>query len=277
MWDDKSKNPIWSFLALTFLIAWVCEGVLILTEQTGIFHETLSGITGFIIVTMYRGITVACAPAWAMLILLKKHNRIKGFKDFFLRILKTEKRLKTVIITVAFFGGYFIVCMFSGQYLGDTWQFALFALPWLAAGIIGGGMEEPGWRGFLQPALEEKLPFAVATMCIGVIWAIWHIPAWFVQSIGMSSLNFLSFTLHCITLSFVMAVLYKLTKSVFACILFHSWSNALGNIFSMDFLVTPPDFKLIFICILQIITVIIICFLIDKKKKGLVSSSFGKL
>jgi len=271
MWNDKSPKKIWSFLALTFLLAWVCEGVLILIEQTGILSGILSGITGFIIITMYRGITVACAPAWAILILLKKHNQIKGFKEFFLRIFKAEKRLRTVIITVAFFLGYFIVCMFSGQYLGDTWYFALFALLWLAAGIIGGGMEEPGWRGFLQPALEEKLPFIVATLCVGVIWAVWHIPSWFVQSIGMSSLNFLSFTLHCIALSFVMAALYKLTKSVFACVLFHSWSNALGNVFSMDYLVDPPDFKLIVICTLLIIPAIIICVFVDKKKKELVN------
>ena len=269
MWNDKSKKPILVYLALTFLISFACEDVLIFIERTGILSGILSGIAGFIIVTMYRGITVACAPAWTMLILLKKHKQIGGFKDFFLRIFKTEKRLRTVIITVAFFFCYFIVCMFSGRYQGDTWYYSLFALPWLAAGIIGGGMEEPGWRGFFQPALEEKLPFIIATLCTGAIWAVWHIPSWFVQSIGMSSLNFFSFTLNCITLSFVMAALYKLTKCVFACVLFHSWTNALGNIFSMDFLSIPPDFKLFIICTLQIITAIIICVFVDKKRKGL--------
>ena len=267
MWNETSKKPIWSFLALTFIIAWVFEGILILIEQTDVLSNILSGITGFIIVTMYRGITVACAPAWAILILLIKHNQIKGFKDFFLRIFRTEKKLQTVIITTIFLLCYFIVAMFSGQYLGDTWYFPLFAIPWLLAGIIGGGMEEPGWRGFLQPALEEKLNFIVATLCVGIIWAVWHIPAWFVESIGTSSLNFLSFTLHCITLSFVMATLYKLTKCVFACVLFHSWVNALGNVFLMDYLLVPPDVKIIVISALQIIAAIIICVFVDKMKE----------
>ena len=267
MWNETSKKPIWSFLALSFLIAWFFEGILILFEQTGILSGILSGITGFIIVTMYRGITVACAPAWAILILLLKQNQIKGFKDFFLRIFRAEKRLQTVIITAIFFLSYFIVAMLSGQYLGDTWYFSLFAIPWLLAGIVGGGMEEPGWRGFLQPALEEKLHFIVATLCVGIIWAVWHIPAWFVESIGTSSLNFLSFTLHCITLSFVMTTLYKLTKCVFACVLFHSWVNALGNVFLMDYLIPPPDLKMIIISALQIIAAIIICVFVDKRKE----------
>ena len=264
MWNEKTKRPVISFLALTFLIAWACEGILILTELTGI----ISGIGGFIFVTMYRGITVACAPAWAMLILLKKYGQTKGIKDFFLRIFKAEKKLKTVIITLAFFLLQFVIAMSKGQYLGDTWHFALLALPWLAAGIIGGGMEEPGWRGFLQPAFEEKLPFVFATLCVGIIWAVWHIPAWFVQNIGMSSLNFLSFTLHCITLSFVLATLYKLTKCVFACVLFHSWNNALGNIFSPEYLINPPNLKLIIISAVQIVVAIIICSFLDKERKA---------
>jgi len=122
--------------------------------------------------------------------------------------------------------------MLTGQYLGDTWYFALSAVMWLVAGIIGGGMEEPGWRGFLQPALEEKMPFVVSALCVGAIWSVWHIPSWFVQSISQSSMNFFSFVLSCIGLSFVMAALFKLTRCVFSCVLFHSWSNALGSVFS---------------------------------------------
>jgi len=264
MWNENTKKPIWSFLALTFLIAWVCEGVLILLEQTGIISDFLSGIGGFIFVIMFRGIGAGSAPAWAMFILLIKQGQIRGFKDFFLRIFKAEKKLKTVMITTLFFIAYFIVAMISGVYLGDTWYFALLALPWLFAGIIGGGMEEPGWRGFLQPALEEKLNFIVATLIVGVIWTIWHFPAFFIQSIGMSYLNIMSYTLSCITLSFIMATLYKFTKCVFSVILFHSWVNALGNVFLQEHLLSPPGIKVMIISAILIITSIVICVFLDK-------------
>ena len=261
MWNDKTKKPIWSFLALTFLIAWVFEGILIVVEQFDIIH----GLAGFIAVTMYRGITVAFAPAWAMLILLKKHGQIRGVKDFLLRIFKTENIFKTIVITTLFFIGHFVIVMISGQFLGDTWVFALTALPWFAAGIIGGGMEEPGWRGFLQPALDEKFPFVLSAFIVGVIWAVWHIPGWFVQSIGQSYLNFFSFTIYCIGLSFLMAALYKLTKNVFAIVLFHSWTNAIGGVFSMDIILNPPSFTLIAVCAIQIVVSIAIYIFVNKK------------
>jgi len=64
-----------------------------------------------------------------------------------------------------------------------------------------------------------------------------------------------------------MATLYKLTKCVFACVLFHSWVNALGNIFLMDYLLVPPDLKIIVIYSIQIIAAIIICVFVDKMCK----------
>jgi len=262
MWNDKTKKPIWSFLALTFIIAWVCEGILIVVEQFGIIY----GVTGFIAVTMYRGITVAFAPAWAMLILLKKHGQIRGVREFLLRIFKTENTFKTIIVAAVFFIGYFFIVMLTGQFLGNTWLFALTAIPWLIAGIIGGGMEEPGWRGFLQPALDEKFPFALSALIVGIIWAVWHIPGWFVQSIGQSYVNFFSFTIYCIGLSFVMAALYKLTKNVFAIVLFHSWTNAIGSVFSMDIILNPPGFALIAVCAIQIVVSIAIYMFVDKKR-----------
>jgi len=262
MWNDNAKKPIWSFLALTFLIAWVFEGILIVVEQFDIIH----GLAGFIAVTMYRGITVAFAPAWAMLILLKKHGRIKGIRDFVHRLFKTESISKTIIIAVLFFTGYFVMIMLTGQFVGETWLHALTAVAWLAAGIIGGGMEEPGWRGFLQPALDEKFPFILSALIVGVIWAVWHIPGWFVQSIGQSYLNFISFTIYCIGLSFTMAALYKLTKNVFAVVLFHSWTNAVGGIFSMDIILYSPGFALITVTLIQIVISVAIYIFVDKRK-----------
>jgi len=49
------------------------------------------------------------------------------------------------------------------------------------------------------------------------------------------------------------------------------WNNALGTVFSMDYLNNPPGFKLIIVCTLQIITAIIIYVIVDKRKKDLLS------
>jgi uncharacterized protein len=73
-----------------------------------------------------------------------------------------------------------------GMMLGVSEQgFAFFAVNFVltvaVASVIGmlkGGIgEEAGWRGVLQPELERRLGSIKGTVCVGVIWGYWHVPA----------------------------------------------------------------------------------------------------
>ena len=40
----------------------------------------------------------------------------------------------------------------------------------------GGTGEEPGWRGFALPLLLERMSPLKATLVLGLVWAVWHLP-----------------------------------------------------------------------------------------------------
>ncbi|WP_226008029.1 CPBP family intramembrane glutamic endopeptidase [Natrinema salinisoli] len=42
--------------------------------------------------------------------------------------------------------------------------------------FLAGALEEFGWRGFLQPRLQEQRSALFAAVVIGIIWALWHAP-----------------------------------------------------------------------------------------------------
>jgi uncharacterized protein len=49
----------------------------------------------------------------------------------------------------------------------------------LFVALVGGGNEEPGWRGFALPRLQEQLTPIRATFVLGALWASWHLPILF--------------------------------------------------------------------------------------------------
>ncbi len=91
--------------------------------------------------------------------------------------------------------------------------------------LSGPFAEEFGWRGFLQPRAQKVLPAWTAAVCVGVMWAGWHLPLFLVQ--GWISISRTSYFLMLIGLSVIMAFGFNVSgKSVAVAILMHSAFNA---------------------------------------------------
>jgi membrane protease YdiL (CAAX protease family) len=41
--------------------------------------------------------------------------------------------------------------------------------------------EEYGWRGYLLPALCERYNKSAATLIVGIVWGMWHIPSYYIS------------------------------------------------------------------------------------------------
>jgi membrane protease YdiL (CAAX protease family) len=63
---------------------------------------------------------------------------------------------------------------------GPSWSSAAqLPVAFLAALLVpgfGGAWEEPGWRGYALPRLQERWGFARAAIALGVVGAAWHLP-----------------------------------------------------------------------------------------------------
>ena len=103
-------------------------------------------------------------------------------------------------------------------------------------GFVAGGIEEPAWRGYAQRGLQRRLPIVVASLVIGVVWALWHLPLFFLdgtyqQTLGVGSAAFWGFQAGPVVLAVVYGWLYNATGGVaFAAVAFHAVGNVMREL-----------------------------------------------
>lgn len=94
--------------------------------------------------------------------------------------------------------------------------------------FLAGALEEFGWRGFIQPRLQERWSALTAAVLIGVVWARWHLPlAYQGAGAGYDPGAFVGLRVALPAFSIVMAWLYHSTYGgLLFVMLFHALINA---------------------------------------------------
>jgi uncharacterized protein len=93
--------------------------------------------------------------------------------------------------------------------------------------FVGGGQEEPGWRGWLQPKLQERLGPLPTSVVIGVVWAFWHLPLFVLDFEMYSEFRFWLYVPTLVALSVIYTHLWHRSRgSVVVAMTLHAAINA---------------------------------------------------
>ena len=99
--------------------------------------------------------------------------------------------------------------------------------------VLGGPLfEEIGWRGFALPRMERLHGALLASLILGVLWALWHlpeflVPSWAASSGGGGLVGITLFTLTALTFTIVITWVFNNTRaSLLLAILFHASIDA---------------------------------------------------
>ena len=100
------------------------------------------------------------------------------------------------------------------------------APPLFFAMILGGGLEELGWRGVLQAEIARRAPPLTAALIVGAVWAAWHLPLFHLSGAPQYGRYFPLFAFDVLANACLLAWIYAGTRSVLLCVVFHAASNA---------------------------------------------------
>jgi uncharacterized protein len=86
--------------------------------------------------------------------------------------------------------------------------------------------EETGWRGFALPAMLEKLGPLLSALSLGIIWAAWHLPLFWMPGSNQYGSPFLMYMLAMMGWSMIHTLLYTRSGgSIIPNMLFHGATN----------------------------------------------------
>lgn len=106
----------------------------------------------------------------------------------------------------------------------------LFIPYWFVYMLFLGGplQEEFGWRGYALDRLQARYSAGKASVILGIVWALWHLPLFFVKgmSIQYQVQNIIPSVVYITFLSILFTWIYNNTGgSVLATLLFHAVLN----------------------------------------------------
>src|SRR5687768_12193137 len=208
-----------SFLALTFGLSWVPMSLFMLfaDQFTALFGE-MSATNPVFLLAVY-------APGLSGVFLIWRHYGLKGLGSFFRRLTLWRAPLQwwlflllgipaIVYAAAAIKGTIYEPFPFSSWYL---------VFPALVQSLLLGPMgEEFGWRGLALPLLQRRFAPFWASLILGVVWAVWHAPAFVMSGTPQSAWSFGPFFVGLIAITVIMTPLFNASRgSLLIAILYH--------------------------------------------------------
>lgn len=256
---ESMYKPV-RFFAITFLLTWVFGFIAAyFSYQKGM--EALQGLC------MIPGLF---APFIAAMIMVSGAKNQELRKDLWARLSLRKINLRylpaiLLIMPFALFLATAISLLFGQpadqfQLSSDFKSMGGQAVLTLLILFMAPTFEELGWRGYGVDSIRSTFTLFKTTVLFGILWALWHVPLFFVNGYYQHELwnTSIVYVINFFAQIFVAAVLmnwiyYKSNRSIAAAILFHFMFNLFSVLFQ-----TEQFTKCIITMILLIISVVII-------------------
>jgi uncharacterized protein len=252
----------WRYIVLTLGWTWAIWSIAILagTDFSHPLTLALFAIGGI-------------GPAGAAIYLARKERGRDGPRDLWRRLIEVRRMPGAwylwilLVILIPHLGMVLIDWLFWGNTAGLRSAGTYLTSPFLVIGALGFMIiavipEEIGWRGYGLDPLLHRFNAVVASLILGFVWAVWHLPLYFVpgtflhDSVGLGTGRYFAINLAIPILTILHTVLYQGTaRSIYSAVVFHISWNLAGEAFSPD---TRAD--LIRLVLLLLLTIVIVLY-----------------
>ena len=215
------RHPIITFFVLAYALAWIIESPLVF------LRDTVTDTQGLVLVILASNVPSAVAIVLTAIVLGRGALR-KLLGRLLIWRVNPLWYLVVVLGPVALAGGVVGVNALLGGPALSLGMPLLGVAIFLAFSIVPGSAlgEEIGWRGYALPRLQAGRSALSASLILGPIWALWHLPLWLTGAPGRTPTLYAAFVVSVIALSVILTWVYNSTGgSLLMVVLLHATFN----------------------------------------------------
>ncbi len=228
-----ARHPLIAFFGLAFAISWSAVLPLALSRNVGVGllpYDLPDAIT-----TVLYLVASFIGPSLAVVIVLALTEGRSGVMRLLKRCVQWRVQPRWYMVAL---GANLLIWLLSYSALMGAGLLAaavqhwplLFTtfLPYVAFGILIPSIaEEPGWRGFALPRLQQRYGPVAGSLILGLLHGVWHVPA-LMSLLGPTPLvNYPPFMLTAMLTAVLYTWVYNQTHgSILLAMLFHAAGNA---------------------------------------------------
>lgn len=221
-----ADNHLLSFVAIAYGFTWLFWGAALVLYPSSL--PPLQRAPGQLLM-----IVGSFGPFLAGAVVARATGTWPEFKAALLRW-RVNPRWYLLVVALpltTFAAAYWMYLLLGGIPLDLARALPLSVLPgvFLMTLFIGGGNEEPGWRGYALGALEARFGPLAGTLLLGVLWAGWHLPAFLDPASSQSTVPLLAWVLGVFANTIALTWLYNHTESVPLAAIYHALFNVVGT------------------------------------------------
>ena len=238
----ENKNAI-LYSVITLVITFIVGQILLVLYPKG---NTIGSSILFILMNLI--------PMIVAIVFSKFNKDNKVLKNKFLQ----KEKLTPYILGICSIAIYYGVSILLGNvnFINGTILTLLSYIPWT---ILQGGLEECGWRWYLQDKLKIN-NFIIKMFMISIVWFLWHIPIYRLPWITAGSSNYLIFYLMILGNTFMFGTIKEKSKGILPCVITHMLIDS----FAILMLVQSNIIPIVILVIIEIILSIIAYKKIEK-------------
>jgi membrane protease YdiL (CAAX protease family) len=227
-----ARHPLAAFFVIAYAFSWLIEVPVALSAQ---------GILPFALPTPVVAVAIVAAtfgPTVAALVMTAVTGGASGVVRLLRRYIQWRAGLVWYLFVLI---GIPVIIILGTIVVPGAWDSyqpiigtLLVAYPWafVLTFFLGGPFgEEPGWRGFALPRLQQRNGPLWGSLLLGVLWALWHFPLfWSGVWTPPTPANMVMFTLMITALTVIMTWVFNHTGgSLLIMMLMHASFNTFAN------------------------------------------------